>query len=80
VIAANEYLGEQGYIEEAYAIRGSTGDLFYTALSSMDWLEYPPEELGVASMLKPCIHQRRRSGFLRTSPVRGSPKFGKGAC
>ena len=64
MIAANEYLGEQGYIEEAYAIRGSTGDLSYTALSSMDWLEYPPEELSVASMLKPCIHQRRKRGVL----------------
>ena len=46
VIAANEYLGAHGYMEEAYTVRGRTRALYYAALSVIDWLEHPLEELG----------------------------------
>jgi hypothetical protein len=46
VIAANEYLEENGYIQDTYALGGRPGrGLYYITDSGMYWLENPPSNL-----------------------------------
>ncbi len=46
VIVANNYLEEQGYIEDTYALGGRPGrGLYYITPSGMDWLENPPSDV-----------------------------------